>query len=597
MQISDYALIGDCETAALVGKNGSIDWLCWPRFDSDACFTAILGNPEHGRWRIAPLGEGMAKSRRYRDDTLILETDFETEDGAVTLIDFMPTREEGKVSDLCRIVVGKRGRVKMRMEMKLRFDYGRIVPWVSNGPEFDGLRIIAGPHAAYLKTGVPTQHENQETVAEFTVAEGECVAFVLGYEASHLPPPQLCEADDALSMTEKYWTDWSARCEYDGPWRDAVIRSLITVKALTYRPTGGIIAAPTSSLPEKIGGGRNWDYRYSWLRDATFTLLSLINAGYREEAEAWCDWLLRAVAGDPAQIQPLYGVGGEHRADEIILDWLPGYHDSRPVRIGNAAYLQLQIDVFGSVLDTLFEAQTFDLSLNEASATLQQGLLAHLEQVWREPDEGLWEVRSGRQHFVHAKLMSWVAFDRGIASAEQFGLQGPVRRWRRIRDEIHAEICERGYDREKGAFVQAYGSKALDASVLLMPIYGFLPPDDPRIVSTVKAIEAELMRGGLLLRYDATEAPDGMDGDEGAFLACSFWLADNMILQDRMDEAEKLFEHLLSLRNDVGLLSEQYDWVGKTLVGNFPQAFSHFALIDTAFNFASAQGALREAQT
>jgi len=592
--ISDYALIGDCETAALVGRNGSIDWLCWPRFDSGACFTALLGTPEHGRWLIAPEGDVRQTSRRYRGDTLILETEFETDEGAVSIIDFMPVRSaEGKKSDLVRIVVGLRGQVRMKMDLAFCFDYGRIVPWVSQTA--DGrLSAVAGPHAVLLTSPVPVEPDETRTVAAFTVSEGERLAFTLTYEASHLPLPRPCKAEEALCETEEFWQDWAQQCRYEGPWKDAVMRSLITVKALTYSPTGGIVAAPTTSLPEQFGGSRNWDYRFCWLRDATFTLLSLIDAGYRTEAEAWCDWLLRAVAGAASQIQPLYGIGGEHRTDEVELDWLPGYADSRPVRIGNAAYSQLQVDVFGSVIDTLHEARLCGLTLHEASEGLQTQLLNRLEEVWREPDEGLWEVRSERQHFVHAKLMSWVAFDRAVSLSENYGLPGPVDRWRALRDEIKAEILERGWSEERGAFVQAYDSKALDASVLLMPMMGFLPPDDPRIVSTTRAIERELTRDGLVLRYDTEESVDGLDGDEGAFLACSFWLVDNLILQDRHDDARALFERLLSLRNDVGLLAEQWDWNTGQQVGNFPQAFSHFAMIDAAFNFAGLSGTARE---
>lgn len=597
--IGDYALIGDCETAALVAKDGSIDWLCWPRFDSGACFSALLGSEKHGRWRISPAREITRSSRRYCGDTLILETEFETRQGAVSLIDFMPIRKDRQISEIVRIVVGKRGRVDMRMEAAFRFDYGRIVPWVSRieDGKIEGglLRAVAGPHSAILKSPVPTHGENFTTVAEFSVGEGERVPFVLAHEASHLPPPRICDPEQALDETGAYWSEWSGRCHYDGPWKEAVTRSLITVKALTYRPTGGIVAAPTTSLPEQFGSTRNWDYRFCWLRDATFTLLSLINAGYRNEAESWCDWLLRAVAGAASQIQPLYGIGGEHRNDEVELDWLPGFGGSRPVRIGNGAYSQLQVDVFGNVMDALHAAAASGLDLHEASAGLQRELLKHLESVWREPDEGIWEVRSGRKHFVHSKLMSWVAFDRAVISCEKFGLAGPVNRWRALRDEIHAEIIEKGFDAEQGTFVQSYGSKVLDASVLLMPILGFLPPDDPRIVSTTRTIERELSKDGLLRRYDTGKAEDGLPASEAAFLACSFWLADNMILQGREHEARRLFEHLLSLRNDVGLLAEQYDVKRQAQAGNFPQAFSHFALIDTAFNFAGIKGAAREA--
>jgi len=591
--ISDYAMIGDCETAALVGRDGSIDWLCWPRFDSGACFTALLGDAEHGRWKIAPVGEISNVSRRYRDDTLILETTFETSEGAATVIDFMPMRKKRQTSEVVRIVVGERGRVRMRMDLALRFDYGRIIPWVTRTND-NNMRAIAGPHAVLLKPPVPFHGEGLTTVAEFDVAEGQRLPFLLVYEASHLSMSHPCEPEEALAETEAFWTEWAGRCAYDGPWKEAVTRSLITVKALTYRPTGGIVAAPTTSLPETLGGARNWDYRYCWLRDATFTLLALIDAGYREEAEAWCDWLLRAVAGAASQVQPLYGIGGEHRCDEVELDWLPGYADSKPVRIGNAAYSQLQVDVFGSAMDTLHQARACGLTLHEASHGLQRELIKHLEDVWREPDEGIWEVRAERQHFVHAKLMSWVAFDRAVKLAENFGLEGPVDQWRQTRDEIKAEILERGWSEERGAFVQAYGTDALDASVLLMPVMGFLPPDDARVIATTRAIERDLTRDGLVLRYDTEEAVDGLEGEEGAFLACSFWLVDNLILQDRRDDARALFERLLSLRNDVGLLAEQWDWNTGQQVGNFPQAFSHFALIDAAFNFAGMKGSARE---
>ncbi len=596
LPISDYAMIGDCESAALVGRDGSIDWLCWPRFDSDACFAALLGTPDHGRWQVAPAGDGARVTRRYRPGTLILETDFETEAGAVRVIDFMPVREEEHVSDLVRIIVGLRGRVRMRMDLRIRFDYGRIVPWVARTGDGNLLRAIAGPHALILQTPLGHHGENLATVADFAVERGDRVPLVLAYGASHRAPPPTADPSAALAETEAFWRDWSGHCNYEGPWREAVVRSLITVKALTYRPTGGIVAAPTTSLPEKVGGSRNWDYRFCWLRDASFTLLSLINAGYRAEAEAWGDWLLRAIAGAPAQMQPVYGVAGEPRLDEVELPWLPGYRDSRPVRIGNGAYSQLQIDAFGSVMDTLDEARRAGLILREASGALQAQLIGQLESVWDEPDEGIWEVRGGRRHFVHARLMAWVAFDRAVISAEKFGLPGPVERWRRLREEVRADILAHGWSRERGAFVQSYGGTALDASLLLMPIVGFLPPRDPRVLATTAAIERELMRDGLVLRYEPEEAEDGLDGDEGAFLACSFWLVDNMILQGRHDEARAMYERLLSLRNDVGLLAEQYDWQAGEQVGNFPQAFSHFALIDTAFNFRNVAGLAHEAQ-
>lgn len=593
--IADYAIIGDCETAALVASNGSIDWLCWPRFDSNACLAALLGTREHGRWLIAPC-DGEARSRRrYLGDTLVLETEFETATGTVAVIDFMTIRNARPVSELVRVVVGRSGRVEMRMDLALRFDYGRIVPWVSR-LEGEVLRAEAGPHSVTLASPVTTRSNDHATVAVFTVEEGQRLPFVLVHKASHLPPPELPDAEQALQETCEFWTGWSARSDYDGPWRNAVKRSLLTVKALTYRPTGGIVAAPTTSLPERLGGTRNWDYRYCWLRDATFTLLSLLNAGHREEAEAWCRWVMRSVAGVASQAQPMYAIDGGHRTDEVELDWLPGHADSRPVRIGNAAYRQLQLDIFGSVMDTLYEARANGLDLPPDVPEFQRDILEYLEGAWQQPDEGIWEVRGGRRHFVHSRLMCWVAFDRAVKLARDFGLEGPVDRWEQTRDAIRAELLERGYDHERGAFVQAYGEPHLDAAVLLMPILGFLPADDPRMVSTIDVIERELSRDGLLLRYDPKAAGDGLDGEEGAFLACTFWLADNRILQGREDEARALYERLLSLCNDVGLLAEQYDVENNCQVGNFPQAFSHFALIDTAFNFAGRRGAAREAR-
>ncbi|MFC7705518.1 glycoside hydrolase family 15 protein [Plastorhodobacter daqingensis] len=590
LEIADYGLIGDCETAALVGRDGSIDWLCWPRFDSGACFAALLGSARNGRWCLAPEGAVTRSARRYRGDTLILETEFETASGAVRLTDFMPLRGDQEVSDLVRIVTGLRGQVPMTMELALRFDYGRLVPWISPLEGGNRLRAVAGPHAVVLEAPVPVKASDGTITARFSIAQGQTLGFVLAHEASHLPPPRICDAERALTETEAYWTDWASRCTYDGPWREAVLRSLITTKSMTYRPTGGIIAATTTSLPEEIGGSRNWDYRFCWLRDATFTLHSLVSAGYRTEAEHWCDWLLRAVAGAAHQAQPLYGIDGTHRCEEIEAHWLPGYRGSSPVRIGNAAYAQLQVDIFGSVIDTLHQARCHGLEMHEASAGLQNALLSHLEEIWRQPDEGIWEVRSERRHFVHGKLMSWVAFDRAVASARRFGLEGPIARWEGLRNEIREEILTRGFDSDRGAFVQAYGTTALDASTLLIPLFGFLPANDPRMRSTVAAIERDLTRDGLVLRYDPDEAVDGLPGDEGAFLACSFWLADNMILQGRHDEARALFARLLSLRNDLGLLSEQYDWKEGRLVGNFPQAFSHFSLIDTALNLGNHPG-------
>jgi GH15 family glucan-1,4-alpha-glucosidase len=475
------------------------------------------------------------------------------------------------------------------MELALRFDYGRIVPWTSEIAD-KRLRSVAGPHAAILQASVPLRKRDGALLAEFSIGKGRRESFVLNYEASHLPMPERVDADAALLATEQFWLQWAGHGQYDGDWQDAVKRSLITIKALTYKPTGGVLAALTTSLPEKIGGERNWDYRYCWLRDTMFTLQSLVSAGYQDEAEAWSDWLLRAVAGQPCQIQPLYGLSGEHRTPEMELSWLPGYQDSKPVRTGNAAYAQYQVDVFGSVMDTLHVARECGLELHEASSGLQTQLMQQLEQQWQKPDEGIWEVRSDPQHFVHSKLMCWVAFDRAIRAAEKFGLEGPIDRWRKLRAEIHAEVLERGFDTRREAFMQAYGSDALDAAVLLIPLLGFLPPDDARVLSTTRAIERDLCRDGLVLRYDTDKSDDGLPGGEGAFLACSFWLADNMILQGRRDEARHLFEKILALRNDVGLLAEQYDVEDGRLVGNFPQAFSHFSLIDTAFRFVNGGG-------
>lgn len=592
--ISDYALIGDCETAALVDKQGSIDWLCWPRFDSQACFAHLLGDAEHGHWRIAPTSQDVRISRRYVPGTLVLETRFETETGVVTVTDFMPVREtDSPTSNLVRIVRGERGVVDMQMQLVLRFDYGRLVPWVTRLPD-GGIRAVAGPHAVVLHSPMRVHGKNLRTHAAFSIRQGDILPFTLTYEASHLPMPQPADPIRALDATCRFWRDWSSRSRYEGPWAEEVNRSLITIKALTYHPTGGVVAAPTTSLPETIGGSRNWDYRYCWLRDAMFTLLSLLNAGYRQEAEAWCDWLLRAVAGSASQLQPLFGLAGEARVPEQTLDELPGYRDSRPVRIGNAAYSQLQLDAFGSVMDTLHEARCAGLELHEAGWGLQRRLLGYLEEVWHCPDEGIWEVRGSAQHFVHSKVMCWVAFDRAIASAERFGLEGPVDRWKALRAALHAEVLERGFNSDIGAFVQSYGSTRLDASALLIPLVGFLPATDERVVSTTRVIEQELSRDGLLMRYKSEDESDGLPESDSAFLACSFWLVDNLLLQGQSDKACALFERLLSLCNDVGLLAEQFDVTRNMLVGNFPQAFSHFALIDTAFNFLGDRGAARE---
>ena len=584
-RIEDYALIGDCETAALVGRDGSIDWLCWPRFDGGACFAALLGAPEHGRWLVAPAEAPQRVTRRYRPDTLILETEFETASGAVTLIDFMPPR--GIASDVVRIVRGRRGRVAMRTELILRFDYGTNVPWVTR-TEDGALRAIAGPDMTVLRTPVTLHGEDMKTVGAFTVSTGESVAFVLTYSASHEPMPGPVDSESALADTEAFWLEWSSICADFGRWTDVVRRSLITLKALTYRPTGGIVAAPTTSLPEQIGGSRNWDYRFCWLRDATFTLLSLMNGGYYMEAEAWRDWLLRAMAGSPAQLQPLYGLAGERRLTEWEAPWLPGYEGSRPVRIGNAAEGQLQLDVIGEVMDALHQGRSGRLTASDAGWNLQLTLLAHLETIWQQPDRGIWEVRGNPRHFTHSKAMVWVAFDRCIKSAEQFGLPAPLDHWRALRARIHDDVCRNGFNARRGSFVQSYGSTELDASLLLLALVGFLPPTDARIRGTVEAIERHLMVDGFVLRYDPGKSDDGLPEGEGAFLACSFWLVDNYVLLGRYDDAERLFERLLALANDVGLLAEEYDPRSKRQVGNFPQAFSHITLATSACNLAHA---------
>jgi GH15 family glucan-1,4-alpha-glucosidase len=583
--LEDYALIGDCETAALVSRGGSIDWLCWPRFDSAACFAALLGSQEHGRWLLAPADEKARVTREYRDQTLILETRFETAGGTVTLVDFMPPR--GSNSDIVRLVRGERGRVHMRMELILRFDYGRAVPWVTRLPD-GALRAIAGPDMVVLRTPVAVAGKDLTTVAEFDVAAGQSVSFVLTHGPSHRPPPDAIDVEASLSGTETFWREWSAACRRDGEWQDAVVRSLITLKALTYAPTGGIVAAPTTSIPELIGGARNWDYRYCWLRDATLTLLALMNAGYYDEARAWRDWLLRAAAGAPAQLQIMYGLAGERRLTEFEVEWLPGYDGSRPVRIGNAAHEQLQLDVYGEVLDALHQARKGGLDGGEDDVNFQRAVLEHLETVWDRPDQGIWEVRGDSRHFTYSKVMAWVALDRGIRGADASALRGPVDRWRALRDAIHADVCARGFDADMNSFVRSYESKELDASLLLVPTTGFLPPDDPRVRGTIEAVERRLFVNGFLHRYDTTTAPDGLPAGEGAFLACSFWLADAYALINRIDDARRLYERLLALRNDVGLLAEEYDTRLKRQVGNFPQAFSHVALVNTAHNLSRA---------
>jgi GH15 family glucan-1,4-alpha-glucosidase len=586
-RIEDYALIGDCETAALVGRDGSIDWLCWPRFDSGACFAALLGTTDNGRWLIGAADANARVTRRYRDRTLILETDIETADGAATVVDFMPPRDNG--SDVVRLVCGKRGKVAMRVEWIIRFDYGALVPWVTRRQD-RSFCAVAGPDMVVLRTPAALQAKDRTHVGEFIVAAGQTVPFALTYGPSHLPLPEPIDPLTALTDTEAFWQEWSSRATTStGKWSEPVCRSLITLKALTYRPTGGIVAAVTTSLPEQLGGPRNWDYRYCWLRDATFTLLALMNGGYYEEAQAWRAWLLRAIAGDPAQVQIMYGLLGERRLTECEAQWLVGYEGAQPVRIGNAAVTQLQLDVYGEVIDALYHGRAGKLGADEASWALQRALLEHLETIWDEPDEGIWEVRGGRQKFTHSKVMAWVAFDRSIKSIETFALQGPIDHWRALRKAIHDDVCRHAFNADVGAFVQSYGSRELDASTLLIPLVGFLPPSDPRVRSTVEAVERRLMADGLVMRYDARRTRDGLPGNEGAFLACSFWLADNLFLQGRREDARRLFERLLSLRNDVGLLSEEYDTRAKRFVGNFPQAFSHISLINTAHNLSQAE--------
>ncbi len=606
-RIEDYALIGDCETAALVSRDGSIDWLCWPRFDSGACFAALLGTPDHGRWRIAPQDGVRAVRRRYLPGTLVLETVFETDTGTVSLTDLMPSRLPGTpsaredTSDLVRIVRGLSGTVAMRMDLTLRFDYGASVPWVSrvveetgdapDGPcEMPGcvLRAIAGPDMVVLRTPAQVHGENLSTVAEFSVAAGEAMPFVLTHAPSHRSLPASIDAIEAQSDTEPRWRAWSGRCRGAGEWADAVERSLITLKALTYHPTGGLVAAPTTSLPEQPGGVRNWDYRYCWLRDATLTLLALMNAGYYNEARAWRAWLERAVAGSPAQIQIMYGIAGERRLGEWTVPWLPGYEGAQPVRIGNAAALQLQLDVYGELMDALYIARKGGLDGDAASWRLQIALMTHLEAAWQSPDEGIWEVRGPPRHFTHSKVMAWVAFDRAVKTIEQFGLDGPLARWRAARDRIHEEVCHHGYSAERGCFVQSYGSREMDAALLMLPLVGFLPASDPRIRRTVRAIEDDLLVDGLVRRYRTETATDGLPGGEGAFLACSFWYVDNLALQGRRDEARALFTKLLALRNDVGLLAEEYDPGSGRMLGNFPQAFSHIALVNSALALCAA---------
>ncbi|HEV2303312.1 MAG TPA: glycoside hydrolase family 15 protein [Stellaceae bacterium] len=596
LRIEDYALIGDCVTAALVGNNGSIDWLCLPRFDSGACFAALLGRPEHGRWRIAPAGPEARVRRHYRGGSLILETEFDTSEGSVELIDFMPMPRIDGPRSLVRLVRGKRGRVAMRLEFVLRFDYGSIVPWVErlNPAGGDtgqgGIVAVGGPDMAVLRTRVPLVSENMRTRGEFAVGEGETIPFVLSYGPSHLPPPAPLDGERALRDTAAFWDEWSGRCMPAGQWSEEVGRSLAVLKGLTFAPTGGIVAAPTTSLPERLGGVRNWDYRFCWLRDATFTLLALMHAGYYDEAKAWRDWLFRAAAGSPDQLQVVYGLAGERRLDEWELSSLPGYEGSRPVRIGNAAADQLQLDIYGEVIDALHLSYQHDLPQTKRGVAISRALVDHLATTWRRPDESIWEGRGSPRHFTYSKVMAWVAFDRAIRIFEELGVRGPLANWRRVADEIHRDICKKAFDPGLNSFVQAYGSKSLDASLLLLPLVGFLPPTDPRLLGTVAAIERDLMCDGFVLRYRTEEGKDGLPPGEGAFLACSFWLADNLALQGRLGEARALFERLLAVRNDVGLFAEQYDPRSRRFTGNFPQAFSHVALVNTAFNLSRAEG-------
>jgi GH15 family glucan-1,4-alpha-glucosidase len=594
--IENYGFIGNMVSGALVGRDGSIDWLCLPHFDSDACFAALLGTPDHGRWLITPQSEIKRTDRRYLPGTAILETTFETDDGVAQVIDFMPRTADEEYVDVMRLVRGVRGRVRMRTELIVRFGYGSIVPWVRR-QDF-GISAIAGPDALELRTPVELRGEDFTTVGEFSVSEGATVPFMLDYHPSYRPgaPPSDCH--DSLEDTARFWSEWSGRCHYgdDGPphWRDAVVRSLITLKCLSFAPTGGIAAAPTTSLPERLGGVRNWDYRFCWIRDATLTLYALLTSGYPEEALAWREWLVRAAAGRPAELQAIYGLAGERRLTELELPWLPGYEDSRPVRIGNAAFAQLQIDVYGELMDAMHVGHKFEQQMHDDAWRVQKALLAHLASIWAEPDEGIWEVRGPRRHFTHSKLMAWVAFDRAIKSVECFGLSGPVEEWRTLRAQIHEDVCAKGFDRAKNSFVQYYGASSVDAALLLIPQVGFLPPEDPRVHGTVAAIERELMVDGLVLRYRTKENVDGLPPGEGAFLACSFWLADAYALLGRYADAARLFEHLLSLRNDLGLLAEEYEPRSRRQLGNFPQAFSHIALINTAHNLISRRGPAKQ---
>jgi GH15 family glucan-1,4-alpha-glucosidase len=585
--IEDYALIGDTHTAALVSTDGSIDWLCFPRFDSPACFAALLGSDENGHWRLRPRDEDAACSRHYRGHTLVLETEWSTPSGSVRVIDFMPLRDEAP--DVVRIVQGVSGRVAMRSELRLRFDYGHLIPWVRQvGGE---TLAVAGPDAVSLRSDVRQYGRDFATYADFEISAGEQAWFVLTWHESHLPTPEPTDAFAALEPAETYWTEWIGRCKDAAEMSEEVTRSLLTLKALTYSPTGGIVAAPTTSLPETLGGQRNWDYRFCWLRDATMTLAAMLRSGYTEEARAWRDWLLRAIAGSPTDLQIMYSVKGARRLTELEANWLPGFGGSAPVRIGNAAADQLQIDVFGEVMDVLALARETQIAPSDEAWSLQRAMMRHLTDVWHQPDQGIWEVRGPRQHFTYSKVMAWVAFDRGARAVERYGMTGPARQWRAMANEIHQQICAEAFDPERNTFTQAYGSKALDASVLLIPQVGFLPPTDPRVVGTVEAVRRELAVDGFVRRYNTDHVDDGLPGSEGAFLICSFWLADTLAMIGRAGEARTLYEKLVALRNDVGLLAEEYNPVSKRMLGNFPQAFSHLGLVNTAWHLNTADDA------
>jgi GH15 family glucan-1,4-alpha-glucosidase len=586
LRIEDYGLIGDCETAALVGRDGSIDWLCWPGFDSDACFASLLGTRKNGRWLIAPADKIRKSSRRYWDNTLILETRFETDDGIVALVDFMPPR--GKASDVVRLVRGIKGKVRMKMELVIRFGFGTDIPWVKRSEDRSALLAIAGQDMTVLRTPVETRGKDLTTVADFEVEEDKTVPFVLTYGPSHLPPPEPINPAQALEDSEKYWIEWSSRCRYEGQHRNLVLRSLMTLKALTFDPTGGIVAAPTTSLPEKFGGWRNWDYRYCWLRDATFTLLALMNSGYTEEASAWHSWLLRAVAGSPEHMQIMYGIGGQKRLLEWEANWLDGYEGAKPVRIGNAAHAQLQLDVYGELIDAFHQSRMAKLQLDEETWDVECAVLKHLGEVWDQPDHGIWERRGNGKHYVFSKVLCWVAFDRAVKSAETFGFDAPLDEWRSLRDKIRRDVCEKGFDSKQNSFVESYGSDLLDASLLLLASVGFLKPDDPRVRGTVEAMEKHMMRDGFVLRHDPRETTEPQLA-EGAFLACTLWLADAHVLAGDVQKAQTLFDRVVGVANDLGLLAEEYDPVAKRLAGNFPQALTHIALVNTAHNLDEAR--------